>query len=194
MASGYSYATGGVWYGWTSSTSSTTDTTWITWTNATSTASSTTTSASSVWYDWNNGEPVVYTYQPRELTEEEKERQRVAQEKSKQEAAERQRKLEEARQKAEELLLSQLSPGQKNQYRKRGWFVCRGQSGKSYRIRKGWSGNVDELNKQGKPVSHYCIHSKEAVPTEDNMLIQKFMLELDEARFLQIANKSRVYA
>ncbi len=105
----------------------------------------------------------------------------------------RQRREEEqkaARQKAEELLRESLDEEQRNQFDKTKWFFVISQSGECYRIRPGLVGNIDELNKDNKIVAKYCIHPRISVPVEDSMLTQKLMLEADEARFLQIANKT----
>jgi hypothetical protein len=107
-----------------------------------------------------------------------------------QEAAERREREEaEARRKAEELLRENLDDEQRRQFDETQWFFVIGQSGKRYRIRRGWAGNIDELNEGDVIVATYCIHPMIDVPTEDSMLAQKFMLECEEERLLQIANK-----
>lgn len=97
---------------------------------------------------------------------------------------------EEARRKAEELLRETLDAEQLEQFDRTKWFFVIGQSGKRYRIRHGWSGNIDELNELDQVVAEYCIHPQRDVPVEDSMLIQKLMLEADEQRLLQIANRT----
>lgn len=91
--------------------------------------------------------------------------------------------------KADKLLESVLSSVQRDQLKKLGGFVLRGQSGQLYRIRMGRSANVDVLDAQGNVVDRLCAHPAMNVPDQDTMVAQKVMLECDEAVFLRMANR-----
>jgi hypothetical protein len=117
-----------------------------------------------------------------------------------------------AERKAEALLLRHLTAAQREEYLRDGSFTVRMDDGRRYRIRKGWSGNVDHfeapkigqvLERDGgsivpaangapRQVERLCIHPRELVPHCDNMLAQKLLLEADEAEFRRIANITRV--
>lgn len=120
-----------------------------------------------------------------------RERERQTQERYQREwqAAEAGRKLADA--KARKILMEHLSPVQRDQYEKFGYFDL-DVGGRTYRIKKGWSGNVQRLGKdeknQDRVLESFCIHPRERIPEEDNLLIQKLMLETEEAEFRRIAN------
>jgi hypothetical protein len=185
----------------TVSYAATSDAAWNSWVDGSASSSatySTTTSNSSdgAWVQWvsiDGGNPSISRYHP-VTPPPETEEQRQARLEREQRQQEEMRQREEGRiaaqRKAEELLRENLDDEQREQFDKTKWFFVIGQSGKRYRIRHGWAGNVDELNEEGHRIAEYCIHPAKQVPTEDNMLIQKLMLEADEARFLQIANRS----
>ena len=101
---------------------------------------------------------------------------------------EREKKEIAAEAKAEELLLMCISEEQGKQYLEHGYFDVTTKS-KKYRIRKGWSKNIEELDEESKPKHVYCIHPAIWVPNQDNMLAQKLLLDTDEAAFLAKANK-----
>lgn len=176
-----------------STTSSTTNSVWNSWVCDTGTSAT----SNEVWTIWTTGDSTTYgasnVYQPPPETEEQRlarlERERQRREEA--EAAKRER--DEAKRKAEELLRESLDREQREQFDATKWFYVISQSGKRYRIRNGWAGNVDELNEDDLIIAEYCIHPQEwGVPTEDNMLIQKLMLEADEERFLEIANRRSI--
>ncbi|HSE44787.1 MAG TPA: hypothetical protein VLA89_05615 [Gemmatimonadales bacterium] len=98
-------------------------------------------------------------------------------------------KWEEAREKAEVLLRSCLTPEQVAELEQHKRFLVSVASGRRYQIRRGQAGNVIEIDKAGKPIARFCIHGSEE-PEGDTMLAQKLLLEHDEAAFLRIANKS----
>jgi hypothetical protein len=183
---------------WTTGTSaSSNDIVWGTWVDCTS--SSSTTSGGTVWENWTSGTSgtsgnITYKAPSRLVPPPETEEQRQARlirERQREEELERARlEREEAQCKAEELLQENLDREQLGQFERTKWFFVIGQSGKRYRIRHGWAGNVDELNDEGAVVAKYCIHPQQHVPIADSMLIQKLMLEADEQRFVQIANKT----
>jgi hypothetical protein len=178
-------------------TSNTTSDVWHTWCDATTDGSSTNGAPSgTVWGNWvtdSNSTSGSITYsgnQPIRETEEQRQArlEREARLKAEREAALRER--EAARRKAEELLRESLDEQQREQFDETKWFFVISQSGKRYRVRRGWAGNIDELNEADEIVASYCIHPRERVPVEDSMLIQKLMLEADESRFLEIANRT----
>jgi hypothetical protein len=78
--------------------------------------------------------------------------------------AERSRLRKFASTRADRLLQSQLTVEQRRSLKDRGYFLVVGQSGKRYRIREGYSRNVDLLNDKGKPVKTYCAHPGESLP------------------------------
>ena len=90
---------------------------------------------------------------------------------------------------AEALLVRHLSPAQRTQFRETKSFdVMVG--ARRYRLRLGWAGNVSLLDGKGNTVEQFCIHPVGKFPHADNLLAQKLLLETDEAKFLQIANKT----
>lgn len=100
----------------------------------------------------------------------------------------------EARGRSEQLLLRNLSPGQRRQYETRGSFdVTGGASGKRYRVLQGHQLNVEELDAAGRRVRLWCFMPEGGVPVEDIMLAQKLALELFENDALRIANKSPLW-
>ncbi len=192
---------GQVWSGWaTGTTGSATSDIWVTWSgDAGTTTGSETTSGSSneIWVTWTGvsaGDSLNFeVYDPRQEpaveTDEEIEA-RAERQRQHQIDLEAARKAKEvAREKAEVLLKENLDREQREQFDKTRWFYLISQSGKRYRIRHDWIGNIDEIDEKDMVVAGYCIHPQIEVPIEDSMLIQKLMLEGDEQRFLAIANK-----
>jgi hypothetical protein len=87
------------------------------------------------------------------------------------------------------LLNEHLSPAQRDQYEKFGYFeVIGGTTGKSYRIKKGTQMNVEELGRNGKRVKVLCFMPKGGLVVGDVMLAQKLALELFEPHALTVAN------
>jgi hypothetical protein len=93
------------------------------------------------------------------------------------------RRRAEAR--AEALLLSWLSPRQREQYRVHGWFDVLTPGGNRYRIRPGKVVRLD-----GRRCA-YCIEAIPWVPAADQMLAKKLLLETNERRFLATAHRYR---
>lgn len=184
----YSYVT-------SDSTATTADYTWAAW-NSTTTATST---GDAVWYYWNLDTGEARQYQPRQQTPEElAETARVAREyqaELQRQAAEQNRIAEEAELRAAALLKENLAPAQREEYDREKFFTVISKDGRRrYRVNKGWSHNVEEIDESGKKIATLCAHPVEAVPAHDNMLAQKLMLEHDEERFLRIANRKRLTA
>lgn len=95
--------------------------------------------------------------------------------------------------KAEELMMAMLDEEQKTEYKKDQHFTVLSMDGKrKYRIRKGYSRNIDEIDEQGKRVRTLCAHiqTRYNTPVFDHMLSQKLSLELNEQHFLRLANVS----
>lgn len=102
-----------------------------------------------------------------------------------------QQRIMEARQRSRELLLEHLTDAQRETFEKNQWFVVQGgKSKKEYRIRtsSGYTGNIDEM-RSDKVVARWCFHASYEIPEYDHYLSQKIALELDEERFLKIANR-----
>lgn len=99
---------------------------------------------------------------------------------------------DEADKKAEALLLAHLDPSQRVTWTRERYFEVR-TAGGLYRLYKGWAGNVALLGEDQKEIRRYCIHPQAGkefrVPHAENLLSQKFMLEIEEAEFLRVANR-----
>ena len=168
--------------------SSDSDTVWGTWIACGGTSAN----ANTVWYVWSDDiAPQYISHRPRELTPEERERREQQRQEAEQHRQERERQRAEANQKAEELLQGVLTQEQREQLEAMAAFEVETERAR-YRIRRGRSGNVQELDVEGRVVARYCIHPREAVPDADTMLAQKLLLEVDEAAFLRIANRTSV--
>lgn len=92
--------------------------------------------------------------------------------------------------KAKRLLESCLTPEQRDQLARCGWFKVR-VGERTYRIKNSPPSNVELLGDDGHPVKRYCIAPAEPLgrlPFGDVMLAQKLLLEADESEFLSIAN------
>lgn len=110
----------------------------------------------------------------------------------------------EAQEKAEQTLLSLLTPEQREEYRVRRLFHVRGSKGTLYRILHGSSGNIRQVLSEadeGRGLHAFCAHPRmhvEAVdeltsagrlPHEDAMIAQMLALMTDEDSFLAVANR-----
>lgn len=211
---------GRVWQLWTTSTASsniitnastaTNTTIWSAWNQAANiTVSSSGTAATNtvtvsgstdititnrVWQAWQKPAPEVMRRLPQRDREyyERLERERDEY-RRRAEAAEAARKL--AEEKAEKLLLSVLSPEQRDEYLKHGRFHVRTADGRLYRINKGRHGNMELLERDADGeliiAENLCVHVQPNCPNQDNMVAQKLMIESgmeDELR--RIANIS----
>lgn len=101
------------------------------------------------------------------------------------------RKRDEAKARARELLVENLSPSQRESYVKHGFFLVE-IGGKTYRIDQGTHGNVAMVDAAG-PIERYCVQPN-GVPDEDAMLAQKLALELNPEEFFRKANVTRIRA
>nr|WP_245315216.1 hypothetical protein [Bradyrhizobium yuanmingense] len=87
------------------------------------------------------------------------------------------------------LLRFWLSPRQRFEFERKGYFDVVGcDTGKRYRIRRGTSGNVNEIDEYGRIGKGWCFVPVGGLALGDVMLAQKIALETDEARVLSIAN------
>lgn len=153
------------------------------------------TQATDTWIIWNQNYCSSQTFispppPAIELTEE----QRAANERRAADRAAEHLKKQQAKelacQKATELLFHFLTGEQKNQYQERGYFETTVKE-RTYRIKKGRSGNV-QLIEKGKPRVQYCVHPEEDVPDQDTMLAQLLLLRTDESEFLRLANHTQL--
>lgn len=90
---------------------------------------------------------------------------------------------------AEELLLRNLTPGQRASYLEHGRFTVKTKRRHRYAIGKARSQNVVRINKRGKPMRVYCLTVGHGVPLPDALLGQKLMLDHDEDHFLAVARQ-----
>jgi len=108
------------------------------------------------------------------------------------ERAQLQRSLAEKR--AEKLLQQSLNDRQREELSSKGFFTLRtvaeNREERFYRIRRGRSRNIEQIDAGGRHLKTLCAHPAENVPDADTMLVQKLMLEAQEPEFLRIANHS----
>ncbi len=148
----------------------------------THTATSSTTMSNVVWNCWTTTNVSTSYCVPMRAAEAQEEMHRLAVEKAR-------TQQKEAEDRAEKLLLENLSLQQQLDYRERNYFVINGKSGRRYRIRRARSGNIDVIDKKGRVEHRLCAHPNEWVPDPDTNLAQKLMLEHDEEGFHRIANR-----
>ena len=91
-----------------------------------------------------------------------------------------------------ELLKSNLNPRQLDQFnRERIFEVYGGATGRHYRIRRGWSMNIDEIGTGGSVVKTWCFYPKGRLCVGDVLLAQKLALEAFELEALEVGNFQR---
>jgi hypothetical protein len=96
-----------------------------------------------------------------------------------------------ARERGTQLLTQNLSPAQRHQYERHGYFdVIGGDTGKRYRIRQGYQMNVEQFDRNGRRARLLCFMPRGGLPVGDIMLAQKIALELFESEAIRIANGS----
>jgi len=101
------------------------------------------------------------------------------------------RKVHRAKRRALLLLMKQLNPEQRQEFRKCGYFhVVGGSTGNRYRIRVAAFANIDLLGPNGRVKHRLCAHPAGDVPVYDVMAAQLLHLQdpATEMRFLQRAN------
>lgn len=91
---------------------------------------------------------------------------------------------------AEQLLCDTLSAAQLREYKRRGYFhVVVGN--RRFRITRGRTHNIKEVDTRGRIRKSLCAHPTIPVPDHDTMLAQKLWLEYKPEEFLKIANVMR---
>lgn len=153
---------------------------WDSWISA----STTTTCGSHVWTYWvGNSTSTTYhsNYVAPPPDPEAERRRREAYERQQQERA-------AARERARTLLLDHLTPEQAAEYEADKQFHVVSEHGRRYCIRHGRQHNIFEVDADGRRLKELCVHVREAVPDEDNLLAQKLALELCEDHLLATAN------
>jgi hypothetical protein len=89
------------------------------------------------------------------------------------------------------LLWENLSPAQREQHERCGYFdVIGGDTGSRYRIKQGFQ--LGLLDTKGRTKAVLCFMPEGELPAGDVMLAQKLALELFESDTLKIANKFTV--
>jgi len=145
------------------SSSTTSSTVWSVWTSSSDSTSAT---SSTVWERWTTSASTatVVTHRWPEPTQEEIERRE-------QEKLERQERRERARQeraeaqkRAEILLRESINKEQRKQFDNFRYFIVKSKSGKLFRIKHGWQGNVEEIDEAENVIAEYCIHPRQKVP------------------------------
>lgn len=179
--------------------------TWDNWTSSTTSATNSY-SVEATWRAWTTDASAGEIYVGRELlgsrrippvlpieTEEEKQArvQRELQAEERRKARIKQKEL--ANIEARSLLDSVLTEIQRECLQKEDWFLVVGKSGNIYRIRKGYAGNIDLINPEGKVIRSFCIHIPHDFPMEDNLVAQKLHLEANDIEFTERANVHREY-
>lgn len=89
------------------------------------------------------------------------------------------------------LLMKQMSPGQRKEFREHRYFhVTGGSSGDRYRIRVGTIANIDVMREDGIVKHRLCARPADDVPVYDVMAAQLLHLQdaASEPRFLLLAN------
>jgi hypothetical protein len=142
-----------------------------------------------IWTTWVNAQgsgTLSQSVNYRPPTEEELTRQR-------EQVARAQQEEKEANERAAELLLAYLTDDQKRTWRENNVIDLVSQRKKRYRVKRGVSHNVIELNDKGKEVATYCAHP-DGVPVDDVVLTQVLALKYAEDHFLKVANKRQLAA
>lgn len=188
----------------TNATSSTADTIiWPIWTQQTATIST-----QAVWSNWVDGTSSAtggpwyvgdtqrafgqYTPPPRRvLTAEEIARHDAARARQMEEARAVHRRRKEAEERAEQLLLSYLTPAQREEYRCHKRISVQAKSGRLYHVRAQGNlvGNVHEVDAKGEAVARLCAHASHEIPMGDQLLTQMMLLRHHEDDFRRIANR-----
>jgi hypothetical protein len=166
--------------------------------NAATTSSLTNTINGEIWGAWNNQIQNLRNASAEQVRRVQ-EQQRQARERQDRYQADQTRvqvERSKAEKRAEKLLQELLSAEQRAELAAKGFFTLRtiAKSGEEriYRIRRGRSRNVEQVDAQGNRIKTLCAHPIEMVPDADTMLAQKLMLETPDMQeeFLRIANHS----
>lgn len=193
---------GSAWEAYTTASLTQVSTNHSLWTSATTVTAPTT---STVWWNASNGDIWVDNETYMRLAHQRvvvsqvrtAEQQRLDRERREIERRVYQERMiahEAAKTRSKELLLSHLTPAQKDTFEKNHWFIVEGgKSRQLYRIRNSGSvsGNIDVLEgKPGKVTHRLCCHLRaHDIPLFDHLLAQKVWIESDEDAFLRQANR-----
>lgn len=173
-------------------------TVWVSWNHLYGTTSATSTAGlySQTWASWNGSATSGYVIGTAVSAETEEQKQLREKRYAELLAAEKLAKeeLDKARARAEKLLRENLSAAQLAELVAENHFTLRtlqpDGSQRTYRIKRGRSQNIHEINEAGAVFMRLCAHPVEEVPDADTMLAQKLWLEADEETFRRIANFS----
>ncbi len=78
-----------------------------------------------------------------------------------------------------------MTASQRRDFGSKGGFWVTSQFRNRYWVTKYTAVRFDD---KGFALQRYCIHAVDPIPTEDNALMRKLLLECDEERFLRTAN------
>ena len=180
------------WQTWTSNTATTSTgpQIWYDW-NGTSTACSSDThyyASDYSWDRWNPPENVLISSLPSRTLRETREREERSAY-----AVTVEQKVK-AQRVAEQLLLENMTPDQREMYEKTKRFHVISSEGKRFEVDCNGRRyhNVNELNAEGKRIVEHCIYQRGGTPLGDNYLAQKLLLECDEKEFRRIANQTQL--
>lgn len=174
--------------------------TWVRWVN--NSTWSTTSTTNITWSSWCRQvhlvpAPRIEIVEPVEARQAREDRIRAEQARidaRMREVRERTRVLDEVKAKADArakaLLVTFLTAGQRATLEQHGYFDERVEGHGTFRIYKGWAGNVRRLDDKGKEREQFCIHPIDDVPHYDNMLAQRLMLQTNPAEFFRTANRT----
>jgi hypothetical protein len=97
----------------------------------------------------------------------------------------------EAHERGIQFLTQNLSPTQREQYERQGYFdVIGGETAKRYRVHHGYQMNVEQLDQNGRRTRLLCFMPRGGLPVGDIMLAQKPALELFESDAVRVATGS----
>lgn len=145
-----------------------------------------------IWTNWNYA---LQNASPQQIAHAQQQVQaQQAQQRQHWEAVQAERSLAEKR--AEKLLQETLSPAQREELASKGFFtlttIAKSGEERIYRIKRGRSRNVEQVDATGRRIKTLCAHPVAAIPDADTMVAQKLMLETPDMQeeFLRIANHS----
>jgi len=200
------------------STNATNTTVWKYWSNDTS-ATTTATTQASTWGQWASGttETTVWrtwtndttsgTYeivtQPRlqvptrtpEQVSAQLDAERQARTVADQQWKDHQAKQQAAKAKAERLLGAHLNAEQAQAWKENRAIFVTAKSGRRFKIKEGRAGNIEEVNAEGTPIRHHCVHVAPGdIPDVDNVLAQKLALEYNEEMIMRLSISREIRA
>lgn len=98
-----------------------------------------------------------------------------------------------AKRTAEALLVSTFTVEERDEWEALDRVTVIAPDGATYRIRRGWAGNIDVIEGDDEIVERWCVHPSRPIPEADNVLGQKLMIESGHADELRgIANVTRL--